>query len=73
MPRGLAELSPEERNRIYKMMRLRIFADRDGALTADWGCNVSSTPRSSYEFTTHTLTFRALLTDEGTELEVLHI
>jgi len=48
MPQGLAELSPEERNRIYKMMRLRVFADRDGALTADWGCNASSTPLGNY-------------------------
>jgi hypothetical protein len=25
------------------MMRLHVFADRHGALTADWGCNVLPT------------------------------
>ncbi len=35
MPQGLADLSPEGRKRIYKMMRLRVFADSNGALTAE--------------------------------------
>lgn len=44
VPQGLAELSPDEKNRVYRMMRLRVFADREGVLTADWGCNVLPTP-----------------------------
>ncbi len=40
---GLTDLSPEERNRVYKMMRLRVLADREGALTAEWGCNTLTT------------------------------
>ena len=47
MPQGLVELSPAEKNRVYRMMRLRVFADREGALTADWGCNVLPTPPGS--------------------------
>ena len=47
VPQGLAELSPDEKNRVYRMMRLRVFADREGALTADWGCNVLPTPPGS--------------------------
>jgi len=43
VPRGLAELSSDEKNRIYRMIRLRVFADREGVLTADWGCNVLPT------------------------------
>ncbi|MBV9454143.1 MAG: zinc ribbon domain-containing protein [Rubrobacter sp.] len=44
VPQGLAELSPEEKNRVYKMMCLRVFAYRDGTLTAEWGCNALTTP-----------------------------
>ena len=73
MPQGLAELSPEGRNRIYKMMRLRIFADRDGILIAEWGCNVSSTPQCSYLSTTSAFRFRAVLTEEGGESELMYI
>ena len=40
---GLAELTSEEKNRVYKMMRLKIIAHRDDALVADWGCNDAST------------------------------
>ena len=47
VPQGLAELSPDEKNRVYRMMRLRVFADREGVLTADWGCNVLPTPPGS--------------------------
>ena len=71
VPKGLDELSSKERNRIYKMMRLSIFADRDGSLTADWGCNVSSTPRYSYKSTTYTFRFRALLSGEVSEVELM--
>jgi hypothetical protein len=44
MPQGLTDLSSEERNRVYKMMRLHVLADREGGLTAEWGCNVLTTP-----------------------------
>jgi hypothetical protein len=44
VPQGVAELSLEEKNRVYKMMGLRVFAYRDGTLTAEWGCNVLTTP-----------------------------
>ena len=37
VPTGLRQLSSEERRRVYKTMRLRVFAHRDGTLIADWG------------------------------------
>ena len=46
VPEGLAELSSKEKNRIYKMMRLRVLAHRDDSLVAEWGCNDASTPLS---------------------------
>ena len=47
VPQGLADLSSEERNQVYKTMRLRVFAHRDDTLIADWGCNVSPLPPGS--------------------------
>ncbi len=44
---GLTQLPPEERNRVYKMMRLQVFAGRDDTLTAEWGCNVWPLPPGS--------------------------
>jgi len=73
VPQGLAELSPEKKNRIYKMMRLHVFADREGTLTVEWGCNVLTTPRSSSTVTTPAFKFRAVLTGEGAELELTRI
>jgi hypothetical protein len=48
VPEGLAELTSEEKNRVYKMMRLKVVAHRDDALVADWGCNDASTPLGNY-------------------------
>lgn len=47
VPQELTELSSEEKNQIYKMMRLSIRAQRDGTLIADWGCNVWPLPPGS--------------------------
>lgn len=47
VPQALSELSSEEKNRIYKMMQLKVFAQRDGTLIADWGCNVLPLPPGS--------------------------
>ena len=47
MPQGLTDLSSEERNQVYKMMCLCVLADREGRLTAEWGCNVLTTPLGS--------------------------
>jgi hypothetical protein len=44
VPQAMSELSSEEKNQIYKMMRLHVLAQRDGTLIADWGCNVSPLP-----------------------------
>jgi len=73
VPRGLAELSPDEKNRVYRMMRLRVFADRDGTLTADWGCNVLPTPPGSSTVTTNAFRFRAVLTGQDAELELSRV
>jgi hypothetical protein len=43
----LTELSSEEKNQIYKMMHLKVLAQRDGTLIADWGCNVLPLPPDS--------------------------
>ena len=67
MLRGLGELSPAEKNQVYNMMNLRVFARPDDTLIADWGCNVSPLPLGSFEITTMTFEVRALLTDSGTE------
>lgn len=47
VPRALSELSSDEKNRIYKMMHLQVFAQRDGTLIADWGCNDVPLPPGS--------------------------
>ena len=47
VPQALSELSSEEKNRIYKMMRLQVLAQRDGTIIADWGCNVLPQPPDS--------------------------
>jgi len=44
VPSGLRELSPEERRRVYRMMHLRVSAQRDDTLIADWGCNDEPRP-----------------------------
>ena len=44
---GLDELSLTERNQVYNMMNLRVFARPDDTLIADWGCNVSPLPPGS--------------------------
>jgi len=41
VPQGLDELSPAEKNQIYNMMNLRVFASPNDTLIADWGCNIS--------------------------------
>jgi hypothetical protein len=72
VPQGLADLPSEERNRVYKTMRLRVFAHRDGTLIADWGCNDAPLPRWSSIVTTPAPRFRAVLTGNGSgEIEVV--
>ena len=44
VPQALTELSPEEKNQIYKMMRFHVLAQRDGTLIADWVCNIWPLP-----------------------------
>jgi DNA invertase Pin-like site-specific DNA recombinase len=47
IPEDLDGLTPEQRQTLYRIMRLRVLA-RDGALTtAEWGCNVLTTPPDS--------------------------
>jgi hypothetical protein len=36
-------VSTQKRGSIYKMMRLHVFVDREGALTAEWSCNDATT------------------------------
>jgi site-specific DNA recombinase len=47
VPQALDQLSSEEKNRVYKMMHLRVLAQRDGTLIVDWGCNVLPQPPDS--------------------------
>ena len=47
VPKGLDELSPADKNQVYNMMNLRVFARPDDTLIADWGCNVSPLPPGS--------------------------
>ncbi|MDQ3863519.1 MAG: recombinase family protein, partial [Actinomycetota bacterium] len=48
VPQGLDEVSPAEKNQIYNMMNLRVFAHPDDTLIADWGCNISPLPPGSF-------------------------
>jgi hypothetical protein len=65
VPSGLQALSLEERRRVYRMMRLRVLAHRDGTLIADWGCNDVPPPLWSFRVTTPAPRFRAVLTGNG--------
>jgi hypothetical protein len=56
-----------DRNKIYEMMHLRVFAHPDYTLIAEWGCNDEPLPRWSSTSTTHALRFRAILTEGGVE------
>lgn len=47
VPQALTDLSSEEKNQIYKMMRLHVLAQRDDTLIADWGCNILPLPPGS--------------------------
>jgi site-specific DNA recombinase len=47
VPVGLDELSPADKNRLYEMMHLRVFAHPDDTLIAEWGCSVSPLPPGS--------------------------
>jgi site-specific DNA recombinase len=47
VPQALTELSSEEKNQTYKLMRLHVLAQRDGTLTADWACNILPQPPGS--------------------------
>jgi hypothetical protein len=51
VPEDLDGLTPEQRQSLYRMMRLKVLAAPDGKkanLTADWGCNVLPTPPGSF-------------------------
>ena len=51
VPEDLGGLTPEQRQSLYRMMRLKVLAAPDGKkpnLTADWGCNVLPTPPGSF-------------------------
>ncbi len=36
VPGGLETFAPEERRWVYKLLRLNVFADQDGSLSATW-------------------------------------
>jgi hypothetical protein len=47
VPVGLDELPPADRNMVYEMMHLRVFAHPDDTLIAEWGCNDEPLPPGS--------------------------
>jgi hypothetical protein len=83
VPEALEGLKPEERHRVYEMLRLRVVAHLDGTLEArgilsgrlrvvqENGravCTIEPAPLRNSRSANHTgLTFRALLTEEGAE------
>src|SRR5215207_4102012 len=67
VPQGLDELSPAEKNQIYNMMNLRVFASPNDTLIADWGCNISPLLPGSFKITTPSFELRALLTEGSAE------
>jgi hypothetical protein len=48
VPVGLDKLLPADKNKVYGMMHLRVFAHPDDALIAEWGCNISPLPPGNY-------------------------
>src|SRR5215211_5553154 len=46
--RFLDKLLPADKNKIYGMMHLRVFAHPDDTLIAEWGCNISPLPPGNY-------------------------
>ena len=47
VPEDLDGLTSEQRRALYRMVRLKVLAAPDGKktnLTAEWGCNESTTP-----------------------------
>jgi hypothetical protein len=74
VPVGLDELFPADKNRLYEMMHLRVFAHPDDTLIAEWGCNVSPLPPGSFKITTPSFELRALLTEGSAErLELVRV
>src|SRR5919112_685435 len=47
VPVELDELHPADKNKVYEMMHLRVFAHPDDTLIAEWGCNISPLPLDS--------------------------
>ena len=74
----LDNLEPKERNRVYKMLDLKLLADEDGNLEVKWTLGGSlcrdNEPllRWSFTSTTPALRFRSVLADEGSgEVELI--
>jgi hypothetical protein len=73
VPEQLEALEPDERNRVYKMLRLTVLAHEDGKLEASW--TLGGDPcrdnepllRWSSTFATPAFRFRAVLTGDGSE------
>ena len=69
----LDNLEPEERNRVYKMLDLKVLAHEDGNLKVKWTlsgkfCRDNDPlPRWSSTSTTHDFRFRTVLTGDGSE------
>ena len=69
----LDNLEPEERNRVYKMLDLKLLAHEDANLEVKWTlggnrCRDNEPlPRWSSTSTTRDFSFRAVLTGDGSE------
>jgi hypothetical protein len=61
-----------DRNKIYEMMHLRVFAHPDYTLIAEWGCNDEPLPPGSFKITTPSFKLRALLTEGGDPRVQIH-
>jgi hypothetical protein len=76
---ALDKLEPEEHNRVYKMLNLTVVAHANEHLEVKWPLggdpcsDNATTARCSSAVTTPVFKFRALLTSEGTELELARI
>ena len=53
------------------MVRLTVYTSPDESLIAEWGCNELPTPQCTFSDTTRDFRFRALLTGEDAELELV--
>ena len=78
VPEGLDACGPEDRRWAHKLIRLNVFADQDGALSATWMYDrrdviqeITHQRERAVRHHTSQIRFSALLTEEVVKIEVV--